>query len=341
MSERKVLSKYYPPDFDPLKISRQRKPKTEKSSAITIRLMSPFSMQCTRCGEFIYKGRKFNARKETADEKYLGISIYLFYIKCTRCSSQIVFKTDPKHQDYVCVSGARRNFEPWREYREEETDEQKLDRLEAEAAEEEKDKMEELESKVVDAKAEMAVADALDEIRAKNARQEAAAKNSGSGTVMTAEQLKRQEDDDFERYAHEQWVAARAKHLSKLAIQKAEVEEERLRKMREEVERDRKEKEQLRKERERRLIEQKATMAEETAKRKREAEEKAATPNKKIKATESRKDEPVPTVKDTSLSQEAEEGVTEVVDLPKRDNTNKPNVLAQMLAMYDSDSDED
>lgn len=56
MSERKVLTKYYPPDFDPSKIARTPKhlrptgPKT-----ISVRLMAPFSMKCTSCGEYICK----------------------------------------------------------------------------------------------------------------------------------------------------------------------------------------------------------------------------------------------------------------------------------------------
>ena len=194
MSERKVLSKYYPPDFDPSKLTRQRKPKQVGPKVITVRLMAPCSMQCTSCGNFIYKGLKFNARKETAEEKYLNITIYRFYIKCPRCSSEITFKTDPKHMDYICEKGAIRNFEPWREYREEETEEQKLDRLEAEAAEKETDVMEELEAKFVDAKAEMAVADALDEIRARNARNAEVARER-DGAVTTAEQLRKEEEE--------------------------------------------------------------------------------------------------------------------------------------------------
>ena len=187
MSERKVTQKYYPPDFDPSKITKARnKPKNTGPKQITIRLMAPFSMQCTKCGEFIYKGRKFNARKESTTETYLDIPVYRFYIRCTSCSDQITFKTDPKHNDYICESGARRNFEPWREYREQETDEQKLDRLEAETFEEKKDVMQELETKVVDAKAEMAVADAIDELRAKNAkRNEISVKTGGLGPVST------------------------------------------------------------------------------------------------------------------------------------------------------------
>ncbi|KFY82007.1 hypothetical protein V500_10906 [Pseudogymnoascus sp. VKM F-4518 (FW-2643)] len=169
MSERKVLQKYYPPDFDPSKITRSRAPKQAGPKVQTVRLMAPFSMKCIACGEYIYKGRKFNARKETTEEKYLSITIFRFYIRCTRCSAEITFKTDPKSLDYTCERGAKRNFEPWRQGSlKEETEEERLDRLEAEEAE--KDTMEELEAKTLDAKTEMAVADALDEIRTRNAR---------------------------------------------------------------------------------------------------------------------------------------------------------------------------
>ena len=89
MSERKVLQKYYPPDFDPSKIVRTKGVKTPGPKVQTVRLMAPFSMKCTACGEYIYKGRKFNARKETTDEKYFSIGVFRFYIRCTRCSGEI------------------------------------------------------------------------------------------------------------------------------------------------------------------------------------------------------------------------------------------------------------
>ncbi|OAL46988.1 DUF572-domain-containing protein, partial [Pyrenochaeta sp. DS3sAY3a] len=200
MSERKVLTKYYPPDFDPSKITRQRGPKNAGPKLMTVRLMAPYSMKCTHCGEFIYKGRKFNARKETTDEKYYNIAIFRFYIRCTRCSGEITFKTDPKNMDYECERGAKRNFEPWREAKlAEETEEERLDRLEQEEAE--RDAMKELESKVIDAKTEMAIADALDEIRSRNARIEKAEREGTRADVLpdpADDQRKRQEDEDEE-----------------------------------------------------------------------------------------------------------------------------------------------
>lgn len=49
--------------------------------------------RCKTCGEYIYKGKKFNARKETVqNELYMGLPIFRFYIKCTRCLAEITFK---------------------------------------------------------------------------------------------------------------------------------------------------------------------------------------------------------------------------------------------------------
>jgi len=204
MSERKVLTKYYPPDFDPSKITRSRAPKQAGPKVQTVRLMAPFPMKCTACGEYIYKGRKFNARKETTEEKYYSIPIYRFYIRCTRCSAGITFKTDPKNMDYECERGAKRNTEPWRMNGagKQESDEERLDRLERE--EEEKNAMQELETKTLDAKREMAVADALDEIRTRNARLERVGKDGQEITVV-----RESVDDERRRQDEEDAAAAR------------------------------------------------------------------------------------------------------------------------------------
>ncbi|KAJ3194194.1 hypothetical protein HDU83_005149 [Entophlyctis luteolus] len=165
MSERKVLNKYFPPDFDPAKIPRR---KMAEDAQHKVRLMAPFSMRCETCGDYIYKGKKFNARKEKViGEHYLGILIFRFYIRCPRCSAEITFKTDPKNTDYVCEHGALRNFEPWRE----ETDVKELQRLEKEK-EEENNPIKALENRTVASKVEMDILDALDEIRTRNAASE-------------------------------------------------------------------------------------------------------------------------------------------------------------------------
>jgi hypothetical protein len=102
--------------------------------------------------------------------------------------------------DYTCERGAKRNFEPWREAKlAEETDQERLDRLEREEAE--RDAMAELESKTMDAKTEMAIADALDEIRTRNARVEGAAKGIAARALNTTEvdaQRAREDREDEE-----------------------------------------------------------------------------------------------------------------------------------------------
>ncbi|PFH60509.1 hypothetical protein XA68_10823 [Ophiocordyceps unilateralis] len=211
MSERKVLQKYYPPGFDPRELTRRRGPKTTGPRIQTVRIMAPFSMRCMTCGEFVYRGRKFNARKETnVEEKYLGIQIIFLHIKCTRCSAEITFRTDPKNRDYAMVKGAVRNMEPWRNREaENETMEQRLDRLEREeaeaAGEEEKDAMADLEAKNADARREMAAADALDEIRQRNAR----INRSEKDDVNFADAIFRAEDEERAREDREDEEAAK------------------------------------------------------------------------------------------------------------------------------------
>lgn len=164
MSERKVLNKYYPPDFDPSKIPKNKGP--PRNATFVIRLMAPCNMRCTTCGEYIYKGRKFNARKEDVDDmSYLGLRIYRFYIKCTACVSEICFRTDPENTDYVLESGATRNFEALKKAEEQRDREEK-----AKALELENNPMKLLEMRTEASKNEMELAESLDELRELNRR---------------------------------------------------------------------------------------------------------------------------------------------------------------------------
>jgi hypothetical protein len=62
MSERKVLNKYYPPDFDHTKLEKVVRPRDKQDN---VRMMLPMSVRCDTCGNFLYIGTKFNMRKET------------------------------------------------------------------------------------------------------------------------------------------------------------------------------------------------------------------------------------------------------------------------------------
>jgi len=163
MSERKVINKYYPPDFDPSKLPKGERP---KNGQVTVRMMMPMSVRCLVCGEFIYKGKKFNSKKETVlDEEYCGVKVFRLYMKCPNCNSEFTIKTDPKNSDYIAEHGCSRNFEPWRE-KEAIVEEVKKKREE----EEEGDAMKALENRTMDSKVEMDIIDALEEIKTLNAR---------------------------------------------------------------------------------------------------------------------------------------------------------------------------
>ncbi|XP_049981246.1 splicing factor YJU2 isoform X1 [Alexandromys fortis] len=160
----RTVRKYYPPDFDPSKIPKLKLPKDRQ---YVVRLMAPFNMRCKTCGEYIYKGKKFNARKETVqNEAYLGLPIFRFYIKCTRCLAEITFKTDPENTDYTMEHGATRNFQAEKLLEEEEK------RVQKEREDEElNNPMKVLENRTKDSKLEMEVLENLQELKDLNQRQ--------------------------------------------------------------------------------------------------------------------------------------------------------------------------
>ncbi|XP_060552739.1 splicing factor YJU2-like [Ruditapes philippinarum] len=162
MSERKVLNKYYPADYDPSKIP---KGKRNRNATFNIRIMAPFNMRCNMCKGYIYKGKKFNSRKEDVmDEDYLGLKIFRFYIKCPTCVSEIAFKTDLERTDYTLEAGAKRLFEA-------EKIAQQMAEEERKAKEEdEMNPMKMLENRTKASRAEMDQIDTLEELREINSK---------------------------------------------------------------------------------------------------------------------------------------------------------------------------
>jgi len=120
--------------------------------------------------------------------------------------------------------GAKRNTDPWKRGLEEtidETDEQRLDRIEREMGEadgqEERNAMAELEAKTEDAKREMAVADALDEIRSRNARLEKAQRDGVEVEVVVPEdELRRKREEEDAAEASRLFALAKARAAAQL-----------------------------------------------------------------------------------------------------------------------------
>ena len=55
---------------------RLPKGKRPDHNMMKVRMMLPMSIRCSTCGTYMYKGTKFNTRKEDVEgENYLGIQV--------------------------------------------------------------------------------------------------------------------------------------------------------------------------------------------------------------------------------------------------------------------------
>lgn len=157
--------------------------------------MHPMSVRCSSCGSYIYKGTKFNSRKEDViGETYLGIKLHRFYFKCTNCSAELTTRTDPLNCDYIVESGAARNFELWRA-EDEQTDKEKRRR----DAEKMGDEIKSLENTTLDLKREMDIMSALDEIKSIQSRQRTVSVNAMMEAIQrtaAAEKQKLEQADE-------------------------------------------------------------------------------------------------------------------------------------------------
>ncbi len=229
MAERKTLNKYYPPDFDPLSI-KPRRNKKPPTGLQTVRMMAPWSMRCVSCNEYIYKGKKFNVRKEKSNESYMNIQKINFYFRCPRCASEIKIRTDPKNADYEPVSGVVRNYDPVRrnEVNHEQTLEERLEELEKEQREGEEEDEEnaiaKLEAKLLDTKREQEISEELDNIRSANARIEAAnaqgilSDSVNSKIIEKEKEIQKQQDKEDSELARKAFRNADGEKIRRLDI---------------------------------------------------------------------------------------------------------------------------
>lgn len=157
MSERKVLNKYYPPDYDPSKVPRLK----NKKKPNDVRIMAPFNMRCNTCGNYIGRATKFNANKETCeDDSYKGLLIFRFYLKCPRCMARIILKTNPKDGCYEVEHGATENFMALKM-----AEKQAQDEIEAEEEEEKINPMKHLENRTKASKQQMEASEQIQNLR--------------------------------------------------------------------------------------------------------------------------------------------------------------------------------
>lgn len=216
MGERKVVNKYVPWDFDPDKAS---KIKLSNIGQFTVRMMLPFTVRCNSCGEFMYAGKKFNTRKETAQgETYLGIAIQRFFFKCTNCGTEFSIKTDPKNCDYAVEYGATRNTCLWKNERQQELEEKK----QLEEAEE-MDAIKALENRTEESRREMDIYDALDTL------QEQQRKTMNTDPEEALEILRKKEESKKKAEEKEKQVEVNSedeKEYQNLLKQKKDEEEE-------------------------------------------------------------------------------------------------------------------
>ncbi|KAL3311011.1 Coiled-coil domain-containing protein 94 [Cichlidogyrus casuarinus] len=186
-SERKVLNKYFPPDYDPSKIPRVKRIGGGKRQ-YNIRTMAPFNMRCNTCNGYIYKARKFNSRMEQAEDvEYLGLRHYRFFIRCSTCCAEIVWRTDIEKQDYVIESGAKRSFEALKT-----AEEQEAKRLADEEEEIANNPMKLMEKRTEQSRIEMENSEMLEDLRELNKRQA----GFQSDSVLLRNLWKQKEDEE-------------------------------------------------------------------------------------------------------------------------------------------------
>ena len=201
MVDKNVMNNYIPPDFDPNKLLPMRVMRPKRKAGpheMSIRMMMPFSMRCSQCGDYMHIATKFNSRCSKISQNSLGLDIYRFYGHCKHCNAEFSFRTDPDNSDYILESGGSRTYEAFKDadFAEAEIAKQKADADEGEA----------IDYKIYDTAEEMRKLDELDQLRSLSKQRGAlqySVVNSAMNNLFKAEddsKRVREDDEDIDEY---------------------------------------------------------------------------------------------------------------------------------------------
>lgn len=223
MADRKNINKYYPTDYDPSKVKREKRDKSKPQQA-KVRIALPMNITCSNCRNFMARGSKFNSRKETVEaEAYLGQKVFRFYFRCKRCFQELTIKTDPKNSDYVaehnCKAGYVHHKASMEEEAQEEAEKEDLEQF---------DKMKALEMKSMESLRDAEVSEAIDTVLTMHAQRQliGAAELLKRALDCTIEEIDSEDEFDEEELAELHAMQQYQANKNKLSAAPIDVEEE-------------------------------------------------------------------------------------------------------------------
>ncbi|CRH02751.1 conserved Plasmodium protein, unknown function [Plasmodium relictum] len=87
--------------------------KQNKKDYCEIKFEIPYTIICTKCDTYIYKGERFNSERRKAGY-YISTCFYSFSIFCKYCFNKIIIETNPKNCSYDIIEGARKKNENYK-----------------------------------------------------------------------------------------------------------------------------------------------------------------------------------------------------------------------------------
>ncbi|CRG96961.1 conserved Plasmodium protein, unknown function [Plasmodium gallinaceum] len=87
--------------------------KKKKKDYSEIKFEIPYTIICTKCDTYIYKGERFNSERRKVGY-YISTYFYSFSIFCKNCFNKIIIETNPKNCSYDIIEGAKKKDENYK-----------------------------------------------------------------------------------------------------------------------------------------------------------------------------------------------------------------------------------